>query len=269
MRKVQAILAAGLGALLLAPIPGISSTAQSIALGRIIDLTHAFDEQTPYWPTAGGFELRSDFHGHTEKGYYYASNTFSASEHGGTHLDAPIHFAENGQTADAIPLTSLIGSAVVIDVSPKALADSDYQVSVQDLSAFEAEHGDIADGAIVLLHTGYDRFWPDRERYMGTAERGDAAVAQLHFPGLHPDAARWLVENRNISAIGLDTPSIDYGQSTHFESHQVLFAKDIPAFENVANLGQLPPTGAFVIALPMKIRGGSGGPLRIIAVLAD
>ena len=102
---------------------------------------------------------------------------------------------------------------------------------------------------------------------MGTDERGPAAVAKLHFPGLHPDAARWLVANRQINAIGLDTPSIDYGQSTLFESHRILFEKNIPAFENVANLDQLPVKGFTVIALPMKIKGGSGGPVRIIAML--
>ena len=121
----------------------------------------------------------------------------------------------------------------------------------------------------MLLRTGYEEFWPDRVRYMGTDERGPDAVAKLHFPGLHPDAARWLVANRSINAIGLDTPSIDFGQSTLFESHQVLFAADIPAFENLASLGKLPPTGFVIIALPMKIAGGSGGPLRIAAIVPD
>ena len=127
--------------------------------------------------------------------------------------------------------------------------------------------GWLPEGAIVLLRTGYEEFWPDRVRYMGTDARGPEAVAELHFPGLHPDAARWLVTSRAINAIGLDTPSIDYGQSTHFESHQVLFAADIPAFENLANLGELPATGFIVIAMPMKIAGGSGGPLRIAAIV--
>ncbi|MCM3900094.1 MAG: cyclase family protein, partial [Pyrinomonadaceae bacterium] len=103
--------------------------------------------------------------------------------------------------------------------------------------------------------------------YLGTEERGAEAVAKLHFPGLHPDAARWLAANRSIKAIGLDTASIDFGQSTLFESHRILFDKNIPAFENVANLDRLPPKGFSVIALPMKIKGGSGGPLRIVAIL--
>jgi kynurenine formamidase len=105
--------------------------------------------------------------------------------------------------------------------------------------------------------------------YLGTDRRGPEAVAELHFPGLHPDAAGWLVEERSIDAIGIDTPSIDYGQSTVFESHQVLFGANVLAFENVANLEQIPPAGGFVLALPMKIRGGSGGPLRIVAFVPD
>ncbi len=209
--------------------------------------------------------LESEFAGLTEKGYYYASNTFRSAEHGGTHLDAPLHFAEGRQTVDAIPLGHLVGPAVVVDVSEAALADADYQVSVADFEAWEAEHGRLPDGVIVLLNTGYAQFWPDRLRYMGTDERGAEAVAKLHFPGLHPDAARWLVAQRAVHAIGLDTPSIDYGQSTLFESHRALFDANIPAFENVANVGSLPVHGFVVAALPMKIRGGSGGPLRIIA----
>ena len=123
------------------------------------------------------------------------------------------------------------------------------------------------DGIIVLLRTGYGAFWPDREKYMGTAELGAEAVEKLHFPGLDPEAAKWLVQERKIHAIGLDTPSIDRGQSSLYESHQILFKANIPAFENVANLDQLPESGFTVIALPMKIRDGSGGPLRIVAVL--
>ena len=235
--------------------------------GRWVDLSHAFDRETIYWPTADGFKHKAVFKGVTEKGYFYSSYTYEASEHGGTHMDAPIHFAEGGRTAAEIPIEQLIGPAAVVDVSPRALADRDYQINVADLEAWEQVHGRIPAGAIVLLNTGYHRFWPDRVKYMGTDERGPDAVEKLHFPGLHPDAARWLTTERRVGAVGLDTPSIDFGQSTHFESHRILFQSDVPAFENVANLGELPPTGAFVVALPMKIRHGSGGPLRIVALL--
>jgi kynurenine formamidase len=137
------------------------------------------------------------------------------------------------------------------------------------LKLWETLHGRIPNGAMVLFHTGFARQWPDAKKYLGTDERGASAVARLHFPGLHPDAARWLVAERTIKAVGLDTASIDYGQSVLFESHRILFEKNIPAFENVAALDKLPATGAYVMALPMKIKDGSGGPLRIVAWVPD
>lgn len=237
--------------------------------GKVIDLSHAYGEETIFWPTEDGFRLEKQAEGITEKGYYYAANKFTTAEHGGTHIDAPIHFAQARHTVDQIPLEQLMGKAIVIDVSAKCEANPDYQITADDFSAWEQANGAIPQGAIVLLRTGYGKRWPDRKTYMGTDERGAQAVAKLHFPGLHPDAARWLVENRSIKAIGLDTPSIDYGQSTLFESHRILFEKNIPAFENLANLDQLPLKGFTIVALPMKIRGGSGGPLRAIAIVPD
>lgn len=235
--------------------------------GRLVDLTYSFSEETLYWPTAQPFALEKVADGVTPAGFYYAANNFTASEHGGTHLDAPIHFSAGKFTSEQIPLEQLLGAAIVVDVSAVAAANRDYQVSIADFEAWESAHGSIPDKAIVLLRTGHGKFWPNREQYLGTAEFGAEAVPKLHFPGLHPEAAKWLVSHRKISAIGLDTPSIDYGQSTLFESHVTLFGANIPAFENVANLEQLPTTGATVIALPMKIKGGSGGPLRIIAIV--
>jgi len=237
--------------------------------GRWVDLTHDFADDTIVWPTSDPFELEVLSEGYTDKGYYYAANRFRCAEHGGTHVDAPIHFFEGRATLDEIPLERLIAPAVVVDVSQVAGRAPDYQVTVADLRAFEVEHGPIPEGAIVLLNTGYARRWPDAERYMGTAERGADAVPMLHFPGLAPEAARWLATRRRIGAVGLDTPSIDYGQSTHFESHVILFEHDVPAFENVARLDELPPVGAVVVALPMKIRGGTGGPLRIVAWVGE
>ncbi len=245
---------------------GRAPAAVQMPEGRLVDLSHPFNEQTIYWPTAATFKLEQVAEGETEQGYFYAANNFSAAEHGGTHLDAPVHFARDGDTADEIPLRRLMGRGVVVDVTKRALADRDYQVGVGDLTAHERRHGRIGRGAIVLLKTGYERFWPDRERYMGTAELGEQAVPKLHFPGLHPDAARWLVR-RGIRAVGLDTASIDYGQSTLFESHRVLGAAGVPVFENVANVRRLPSRNFLVIALPMKIEGGSGGPLRMVAVV--
>ncbi len=236
--------------------------------GTVVDLSYPFDSQSVYWPTAGAFHLEKDFEGTTEQGYYYSAYKYSAAEHGGTHIDAPVHFARGRYSVDQIPLEQLMGPAVLIDVTRQAAKSRDYQATAADFQNWERQNGRLPAGAILLLRTGFGKYYPDRKKYMGTDERGAAAVAKLHFPGLHPDAARWLVRNRQIKAIGLDTPSIDYGQSTLFESHRILFEKNIPALENVANLEKLPVKGFTVIALPMKIKGGSGGPVRIIALLS-
>ncbi len=246
---------------------GCTSRTNDLLSGKIVDLTHSYDENSVYWPTAKEFRLEQVSAGMTEKGYYYSANNFSASEHGGTHMDAPIHFFKDRNSLEAVPLEHLIGAGVVIDVSQKCAAIHDYQVQVADFTNWEEKHGIQLNNVIVLLHTGFGKNYPDRVKYMGTDERGEQAVPKLHFPGLHPEAAKWLVENRSIKAIGIDTPSIDYGQSTMFETHVTLYEKSIPAFENVANLDQLPEKDFNIIALPMKIKGGSGGPLRIIALL--
>ena len=241
-----------------------SALAQDISKGRWIDLTHAFNERSVYWPTAKTFTKTEVFHGRTPGGWYYSAYDFAAAEHGGTHMDAPIHFAEGANTADKVPVSQLIGPGIVIDVSRQAAANVDYLVSAADIKAFEAKHGRIPAGAIVLLNTGRAKLYPDRKSYMGTAERGAKAVPKLHFPGLGADAAAVLVA-RKIGAVGIDTPSIDYGQSKDFATHVLLMKNNIPAFENVADMRALPPTGSTIVALPMKIEGGSGGPLRIVA----
>lgn len=235
---------------------------------KIIDLSHSYSNETIYWVTAKEFETEKVAYGVTDKGFFYAANNFTTAEHGGTHIDAPIHFAEHGQTVDEIPLEHLIGSAVKVDVSKKASDNTDYLISVEDLLDWEKQEGQtIPDGSIVLLYTGFEKYYPNKLKYMGTDKRGSEAVAKLHFPGLAPEAAKWLVSERNIHAVGLDTPSIDYGQSTEFKSHVNLMTKNVPAFENLTNLDQLPSKGFQVVALPMKIKGGSGSPLRIIAIV--
>ena len=250
-----------------APAPQIQELPKIAVPENVVDLTWAFGEDTIYWPTdTRGFELETLAAGPTEQGYYYSANRFSSAEHGGTHLDAPIHFFEGRSTADSIPVGRLVGYGIVVDVSEKAHQDPDYQVGVEDFEYWESLHGPMPDGVIILLRTGYGRFWPDRSRYLGTDLRGPEAIPELHFPGLHPDAAEWLKTERNVDAIGIDTPSIDHGQSTSFGSHVNLFEGDIPAFENVANLEVVPDKDFIVVALPMKIAGGSGGPLRIIAM---
>ena len=236
-----------------------------LADGTWIDLSHDFSAEAIYWPTAKPFSLEVVSAEQTPAGYFYAANNFSAAEHGGTHLDAPIHFAEGKQSTDQVPLDRLVGPAAVVDVSSLAASDRDYQLDVAALDAWEAAHGAIGEQTIVLVRTGWSSRWPDKTRYLGTARTGPEAVAELHFPGIDSSAARCLVARR-VKAVGIDTPSLDYGQSSSFDTHRILFQDDIPGLENVASLDRLPATGAFVIALPMKIRGGSGGPLRIVAV---
>ena len=235
--------------------------------GALVDLSHDYSDQTVFWPTAESFKLDRVADGVTPQGYYYAANNFATSEHGGTHIDAPVHFARGHWSVDQIPLTQLVGDAVVVDVTAACASQADYRVTTDDLTAWERANGAIPDAAIVLIRTGFSKFWPDAARYLGTAERGEAAVVKLHFPGLHQDAAKWLAETKHVKAVGLDTASIDYGQSTMYETHRMLYERDIPAFENLTNLDQLPARGAFIVALPMKIKGGTGAPLRAMAIV--
>lgn len=244
-----------------------AKAAVTLPVGRLVDLSHAYDASAVFWPTADPFRLEKVADGVTPGGYYYAANNFFSSEHGGTHLDAPIHFAQGRQTVDQVPLDRLFGPAAVVDVAAAAARDPDYLITVDDLEAFERAHGRLEPDVILVLRTGFASRWPDPVRYLGTAERGEAGAAKLHFPGLHPDAARWLVSNRPVKAVGIDTASIDHGPSKAFESHRVLYERDIPAFENLASLDALPARGAYIIALPMKIAGGSGAPLRAVALV--
>jgi kynurenine formamidase len=273
MRRVLALCTCVLAGFALASIGGAFAgdttreRAAASALRGLVDLSHPFNERTIYWPTAERFELTEVAEGETEGGWYYAANNYAAAEHGGTHLDSPIHFARGGDTSDDIPLRRLVGRAVTVDLSERVQNNADYLISRADLRRWERQNGRIPRRTIVLLRTGWERFWPDAERYLGTAERGQQAVPQLHFPGLSQGGARWLVNRRGVKAVGIDTASIDYGQSPNFLAHRVLGAANVPVFENVARLGRLPRRGFAVVALPMKIEGGSGGPLRIIAVL--
>lgn len=236
--------------------------------GRWVDLTHAFGPSTIYWPTdTAGFRMTELAYGPSDGGWFYASYEFASAEHGGTHLDAPIHFAEGRLTNDRIPLSGLMGAAAVVDVSDHATAD--YLLTVEDLTTWEAANGEIPNGAVLLVRTGWGSRWDDRTAYLGTDLTGEEAVPQLHFPGVGAEAAEWLVANRGIVAIGIDTPSIDRGQSADFRAHVILYSENVSGFENVANLDLLPETGSYVLALPMKIEGGSGGPLRIVAFVPN
>lgn len=239
----------------------------SLQQSQLLDLTHAFGNDTIVWPTEQNVKIVAQHAEDMPGGYYYASNRLELPEHGGTHIDAPIHFSKGKQTLDQIPIDRLVGSAIRIDVSEQCVNDRDYRILIQDLERWESRHGRIPARTVVLLDTGFGRLWSSRQQYLGTELRGAEGVQALHFPGLHPDAATWLVRERQVKAVGIDTASIDYGRSTKFETHVALLSQNVPVFENLADLSGLPDRGFDVVALPMKIAGGTGGPLRIIAVI--
>lgn len=241
------------------------AAAPVIDTRKLVDLTYAFGPDTIFWPTAQPFKMERVAYGRTPQGYWYAANNICLAEHGGTHMDAPVHFAEGKRSADAVPLTSCIGPAVVVDVRSQAAADPDYRLGVNDIMNWELRNGRIPAGAVVIMWSGWAAFWGDKLHYLGTDKQGD--TAHLHFPGFSKEAAEFLVGQRDIAAVGVDTASMDYGQSTDFIVHQIINGADKPGFENLANLERLPAKGATFIALPMKIAGGSGGPARIVAIV--
>ena len=249
--------------------PALNSTAKALDItkAKIIDLTHDIDNNTIYWPTEKKtFELTEQFKGITERGFFYASYRFCSPEHGGTHVDAPFHFAQKGQTTAAIPIQRLSGPAVVIDISAQAAADPDYTLTVKDVADWEQAHGTIPSGAIVLLRTGWSSRWPNRLAYLGDDTPGDAS--NLHFPSYGPEAAKVLVD-RGVAVLGVDTASIDHGQSKDFLVHRIAGAANVVGLENANNLDKLPAAGAWAVVLPMKITQGSGAPARAIAFVQE
>ncbi|QGM96271.1 cyclase family protein [Methylocystis parvus] len=261
-RLLSGILCAGA---LAASGPG-GANAQTIDLSssKVVDLSHPYDANTVYWPTEPtGFQLKQEHKGPTKGGFFYYANAFCSPEHAGTHIDAPMHFAESRWTNSDIPLDRLIRPAVIIDVTEKAAKNADYALGVADIHAWEEANGRIPDGAIVLLRTGWSARWPDRKTYLGDDAPGK--TDNLHFPSYGAEAAALLVAERHVSLIGVDTASVDVGPSQDFLVHRTIGAANVPGLENLTNLDQLPPTGALVIAMPMKIAQGSGAPARVIA----
>lgn len=261
-------IAAILCALLLSSSCMMSNSSPSPRLfdpRSVLDLTYEFGPDTIYWPTGESFHLERRAFGPTEEGYFYSANDICMAEHGGTHMDAPLHFAEGGLAAADVPLSSCIGPAVVIDVRQAVRGNPDYELSIDDLRTWEEQHGPIPPGAIVIQHSGWGTHWGNRKAYLGSDVEGD--VDHLHFPAFSVDAVRFLVEQRNIAAIAVDTASVDPGPSRDFPVHRVLAAAGRPGFENVAHVDRLPPVGALFVALPIKVAGGSGGPARIVAFL--
>jgi len=262
MRKLNAmVLAASLMA-------GISFELAAQGLPRLdevtlIDLSHPYDSSTLFWPTSPiDFEHNELAYGPSGNGYFYSAYTFATSEHGGTHLDAPIHFAENAKTVGQLDINDLFAPLVVIDVTAKVSADRDYRLMPEDITSFETTHGSIDPGSAVLVRTDWSSFWPDANAYLGDDTPGDAS--NLSFPGIGEAAAHLLVE-RQVAFVGIDTASIDYGRTDTFPVHIVVATNGIPALENLTNLASLPVTGAYLLAAPMKIGEGSGAPARVVA----
>jgi kynurenine formamidase len=226
-----------LGPALLLTLLAACAGAPVLTGDRLVDLTHAFDQDTIYWPGNSGFELTRTSWGEDSQGRWYAAGEFCAAEHGGTHLDAPVHFARDGLTVSELELEDLVGPARVVDVERKCLDERDYLVSVDDLARHEARDGRIAPGSVVLIRTGWSRSWPDRRRYLGSE---DAEVGgELHFPGLSAEAAR-LLADRRVALVGIDTASLDHGPSQDFAAHRVLAQAGVAGIENLTGLERLP-----------------------------
>lgn len=238
-------------------------TLDDLASGRlpIVDLTWTLDDQNPYWPAKNYEPFRLKTIATIEDNGVF-SKAFYTPEHLGTHLDAPNHFEKNQPSVDEIQPVNLFAEAVVIDVSMQTEANADFRLAVADILEWEQAHGRIPDKAVVFLKTGWGRFWTNYSRY-----KNQDAAGQMHFPGYSEEAARWLVSQRNIRGVGIDTLSIDYGSSKDFIVHHVINGAGRYGLENVANLDKLPARGFFVSIAPVKVRSGSGGPVRIMAIL--
>ncbi len=238
-------------------------TLADLAAGKLplVDLAWPLNRNSAFWPGDNyqPFELHTIA---TLEKDGVLSKAFSSPEHLGTHLDAPNHFEAGRPSVDEIPPGNLFGPGVVIDVSGPVSADPDYLVTLDDVRNFEANHGRIPDGAIVLANSGWAKFWRQPARYLNRDVRD-----RLHFPGFAPEAVDFLIKQRNVRGVGLDTLSVDRGLSREFPVHHLLGKADRYGLENLAHLDKLPPTGFYLFVAPMKIETGSGGPARVFAIL--
>ena len=228
---------------------------------QVIDLTYPLNEKNAYWPGPAYSPFKYETLASIEKHGAF-SGRYSTPEHLGTHLDAPNHFEPFQPPVDQLTLNDLIGPAVVIDICQKTILDADYALKVEDILAWETNHGTLSPGSIVLIHTGWGQRWGDYEKYKNTDAQGI-----LHFPGYSKEAALFLAEKRSVKAIGIDTLSVDPGISKDFSTHHVFNSRGRWMLENLANIEKLPPKGATLIVAPIKIEGGSGGQARVWAIV--
>jgi kynurenine formamidase len=225
----------------------------------VIDLSYAISDKLVPWPGDEKF-FEAKVNATIEKNGYF-TRSFWMLEHYGTHLDAPAHFPPGKATVDQIPARRLMGPAVVLDVRAEASRDPDFQLPAASVEEWEKRHGRIPEGAVVLLRTAWASRWPDVQRY-----RNQDAQGKMHFPGFSAGAAKLLIE-RKVSGLGCDTLSIDYGASGDFAVHHLALGAGLYHLENLADMSALPESGAFLIAAPIKLEGGSGGPVRVFAIL--
>src|SRR5713226_4333346 len=226
---------------------------------RVLDLSYAINDKLVPWPGDAKF-FEAKVNASIEKEGYF-TRSFWMLEHYGTHLDAPAHFPPGKTTVDEIPVKQLFGPAVVIDVRAESGKDADYQLGAARVEEWEKLHRRIPEGAIVLLRTGWSSRWPDARKY-----RNQDAKGKMHFPGFSAEAAKLLME-RKVSGLGCDTLSIDYGASSDYAVHHLALGAGLYQLENLADMGELPETGAFLIVAPIKLEGGSGGPVRVFALV--
>ena len=234
---------------------------QAPAFHLVVDLTHTLDAQTPTYEVSTRPVYQAKTVATIEKDGYSARE-ISLPEHFGTHLDAPAHFARGLWTVDQIPPERLVAPLVVVDVTAGVNGNPDYQVSVADVAKYEEVHGRIPTNAVVAAHTGWDSRWNSAKDY-----RNADANGVMHFPGYSLEAAKFLVEARNVLGLGIDTLSIDYGPSKDFPVHQYTLSHSLYHLENVANLEHVPVNGSIVVSAPIKLENGSGGPVRIFALV--
>ncbi|HZM48813.1 MAG TPA: cyclase family protein [Burkholderiales bacterium] len=239
------------------PVLGAEYLKTSLATTKVVDLTHQLHDEMAYWP--GGVPFKKTLLVDYREGYLL--HKFEMGENTGTHVDAPAHFVQGRKTIDQLALSELIVPAVVIDVRDKAQANPGYQLSASDVEAWEAKHGKLPAGSLVILNTGWHKRFNDPKRYINMD-----ADKVMRFPGFGPDSAKLLVE-RNVAGIGIDTLSIDFGASKDFQAHRIVLGANKYQIENLANLDALPPTGATVFVGVLPVRGGSQAQARIVAFL--
>jgi kynurenine formamidase len=228
---------------------------------QIVELTHTLDGNFPFIPVPGvtfPFALAPiatiDANG-------VAANRWIIHEHLGTQIDAPNHFSKNGASLDALEAVDLIVPMVVIDFRERATRDVDASLEIADVQAWEARHGRIPERAAVMLYTGWDARIKDPEAYVNADENH-----VKHYPGFGVEAANWLIQNRNIWGVGVDTLSFDPGKDNEYKTHKAVLGAGKWAVEAVANLQSVPPSGATLFVGAPKVRGATGGPVRLIAL---